>query len=78
MKIISFDVGIKNMAYCIFDLSLNTTISISQWNVLNLIDQPQGSVIHTCNCMVEIKKTKQQKKKKYFQRNKNMWTEIQI
>jgi hypothetical protein len=37
MNIISFDVGIKNMAYCIFDVS-NGELSIVSWNVLNLLE----------------------------------------
>ena len=36
MKLISFDIGIKNLAYCIFDID-NTSIKIVDWNVLNLI-----------------------------------------
>jgi hypothetical protein len=37
MKLISFDVGIKNMAYCIFDISGH--FSITGWNVLNLLEE---------------------------------------
>jgi hypothetical protein len=37
MKLISFDVGIKNMAYCIFDIS--GQLSITGWNVLNLLEE---------------------------------------
>ena len=38
MKIASFDIGIKNMAYCVFDCSSgNTTYpDIIDWNVVNL------------------------------------------
>ena len=32
-RIVSFDVGIKNMAYCIFDLS-GELFNIHDWNVL--------------------------------------------
>jgi hypothetical protein len=40
MKIISFDVGIKNMAYCILTKSSTTNfLEISDWNVLNLMDE---------------------------------------
>ena len=38
-KIISFDVGIKNMAYCIFEVDSQTT-NIIDWNVVNLMDTP--------------------------------------
>lgn len=34
-RLISFDVGIKNMAYCLFDLSSNTIV---EWNILNLCE----------------------------------------
>jgi hypothetical protein len=46
MKIISFDIGIKNMALCIIDCS--ASIQIENWNILNLIeDEKQEDVI--CN-----------------------------
>jgi len=41
MKLISFDVGIKNMAYCVFSVSgenIDPSYSILDWNVLNLMD----------------------------------------
>lgn len=37
VRVISFDVGIKNMAYCLFDLDANQ-VSILAWQVLNLLD----------------------------------------
>lgn len=45
MKFASFDVGIKNMAYCIFDCS-GTRANIVEWNVINLMDK---EVKHICN-----------------------------
>jgi hypothetical protein len=38
MKLISFDIGIKNMAYCFFDVSGGEQ-SIIDWNVLNLLEK---------------------------------------
>ena len=38
MKIISFDVGIKNMAYCTFSIE-NELLKVQDWNVLNLIQE---------------------------------------
>lgn len=65
MKIISFDVGIKNLAFCIFDIS-NTNISILKWDVLNLLnpniilDNYESNEIktteHKCNCKLILKK----------------------
>ena len=38
MKIISFDVGIVNLAYCIFEIKDNN-YSIIDWNVINLCNE---------------------------------------
>lgn len=46
-KVISFDVGIKNMAYCLFDIS-GTSIQIADWKVLSLMDE-EAPIVH-CNC----------------------------
>lgn len=74
MKIMSFDIGIKNMAYCILDVS--SSISIQNWDVLNLMDI-DTSPMHQCSC-VTIPKSKKltpkscikpasyQKKGKYY------------
>ncbi len=35
MSIVSFDIGIKNMAYCVFDVSG----SVIDWNICNLMDR---------------------------------------
>ena len=53
MKIISFDIGIKNMAYCIFDLSniqAGSHFAISDWKVANLIPDEEKVVSHFCTC----------------------------
>ena len=55
MKIASFDVGIKNMAYCIFDVS-GSTVSIADWNVVNLL--PLTVIVKPCNAEVNKKGNK--------------------
>ena len=53
MRILSFDVGIKNMAYCIFDVSgtSGSNVSILDWNVLNLMSEEEGEgEPKTCTC----------------------------
>jgi hypothetical protein len=52
MNVISFDVGIKNMAFCIFRLE-GSQISIKQWNVFNLIESQVES--QTCSCLLKPK-----------------------
>jgi len=53
INIASFDIGIKNMAFCIFDIS--SEISIQHWNVLNLMETETPTQV--CNCL-KIPKTK--------------------
>jgi hypothetical protein len=57
MKLISFDIGIKNMAYCIFEIS-GSLISITNWDVLNLIDENTPIKINKCNCYNKAKNKK--------------------
>tara|TARA_Y100000992_G_C21268807_1_gene495464 strand:- start:1471 stop:2358 length:888 start_codon:yes stop_codon:yes gene_type:complete len=60
MKIISFDVGIKNMAYCILDLS-GEKIDITDWNVLNLLNL-QTFVQKKCTVKCKTSKKKNEEK----------------
>ena len=54
MNIISFDVGIKNMAYCI--LSTSGGLQIRDWSILNLLDPVEENVL--CSCQNTLKKPK--------------------
>lgn len=64
--LISFDIGIKNMAYCILDVSNQTTIK--DWNVLNLSEtEPREHVL--CNQMTkngQCSKVAKYKKDSFF------------
>jgi hypothetical protein len=64
MKILSFDVGIKNMAYCILEID-SSNISIIDWSVINLMDE---TVSHTCTVIQKNKKSCKSKAK-YFLNN---------
>jgi hypothetical protein len=55
MRLISFDVGIKNMAYCIFSLDVDK-ISITQWDVLNLMNEKPAQEKHLCSLYLKNKK----------------------
>ena len=59
MKVISFDIGIKNMAYCVLSSTTNidTPVIIHDWNVLNMIDEP-ACIIYPCTCIVAGKNKK--------------------
>ena len=54
MKIISFDVGIKNMAYCMFRIE-NNELLIEDWNVLNLVKPCES---HSCTIKIKGKNPK--------------------
>ncbi len=78
MKIISFDVGIKNLAYCIINTSpvIGCEICVNKWGVINLleINTPSDNTTvsnNVCNCLVKAKKKNVSdkpcgKKAKYF------------
>ena len=56
MNLISFDIGIKNMAYCIFSRDLSSNIIIKDWNVLNLMDSVEPDQICSCKNKPKSKK----------------------
>jgi len=56
MKLVSFDVGIKNMAYCFFDIS-GENIGVKDWNVINLMPDANKNTV-LCNCNITIKGNK--------------------
>lgn len=47
MKILSIDVGIKNLAYCLFDV-FDKEFIIKDWNIVNLCGEK-----HKCNCKIK-------------------------
>ena len=78
MKLISFDIGIKNMAYCVLSSTNipDTPIVIHDWNVLSMVE-PNNSITYPCNCSIPgknkktpaklcCKKSKYKKGEQYF------------
>lgn len=65
MKIISFDVGIKNMGYCIFDIS-NNKPHITQWEIMDLIED---TTIDKHECCHLLKSGKKCNKKAQYKKN---------
>lgn len=71
IRLISFDIGIKNMAYCIFDIenkgTVNQKVTIQDWNILNLSETHNPSSeepdIFLCNQSVKKSVKKNVKKK---------------
>ncbi|NBY39416.1 MAG: hypothetical protein EBQ66_00505, partial [Flavobacteriia bacterium] len=56
MKVISIDVGIKNMAYCVFEVSGGRVV-VLDWRVVSLMN-PEVSVPRLCNATCISKSTK--------------------
>jgi hypothetical protein len=62
MKILSIDVGIKNLAYCLFDLKDNLNYSIKKWDVIDLMNEQIPICGHTspkgkkCNFKAKFEK----------------------
>ena len=73
MRIVSIDVGIKNLAYCIMENSTNDTekvFKIIKWDVINLCGQEMN-----CNCLIMDKVKKSSKKSK---KSTNVQTIIKV
>ena len=88
LTVISFDIGIKNLAYCVFSINQQSVgsseqnknkTSILKWGVANLIptDTNAANTSHTCNCK---KKTKNASslcgKKATFQHEQNYYCNV--
>ena len=62
MKVISFDVGIKNMAYCVLSIDPENQLKIEEWSILNLMDTEPPPNNFKCTCIL-INKTIQKNNK---------------
>ena len=63
MKLVSFDIGIKNMAYCVMEVGpIGSTLELSSfqvvdWNVIDLIEsRDTSSAKNVCGCLLKTKK----------------------
>ena len=51
MKLLSFDVGIKNLAYCLIEVNDDKKFTILKWGIIDLLNRP----VYTC-CAKQRKK----------------------
>jgi hypothetical protein len=57
MKVLSIDVGIKNLAFCLFVKSEDSDhFSIQQWDIINLSESKETSLCKECNKPAKFKK----------------------
>lgn len=69
MNLLSFDIGIKNMAYCTFQVVVHESIECKSWNVLNLMpdeDATAAAGITTPDCSSCKRKSKFKKDLTFF------------
>ena len=61
MRLLSFDVGIKNLAYCLFEIGENKKFDIIDWNIICLLPPENEPAKTTCGFVFNTPK-KQNKK----------------
>ena len=44
--VLSFDIGVKNLAYCLFEYINDLEFNILDWNVINIATEEKKNVIH--------------------------------
>ena len=49
MKIISFDVGLRNLAYCILEGTSRTDVRITDWNIIDVLGEQAGIGAARCH-----------------------------
>ena len=55
MKILSIDVGIKNLAFCLFEKHVDSSyFNIAKWDIINLSQEDE---IQTCKCTETVSYT---------------------
>lgn len=42
MKVVSFDVGLRNLAYCVLDGTSRTDVKIVDWNIIDVLGEQAG------------------------------------
>ena len=61
-KILSIDVGIKNLAFCLLEINENKTITIIKWDIIDLTKtQEENEIKIGCSCLKQQSKSKKPK-----------------
>lgn len=76
MKILSIDVGMKNLAYCMFYIDENIKHEICQWDVIDICTADSENDSSKFNCCATLKKKRKNKKDKKDKKDKKIETNI--
>ena len=68
MRVLSFDVGIKNLSACIIHKKDDINFDIDYWNIINLTVEENQEVI-TCTALNKSKKSCTSKAKFLYEKN---------
>jgi hypothetical protein len=49
MKVVSFDIGIRNLAYCVLDGTSRNDVKIVDWNIIDLLSEQAGVEATRCH-----------------------------
>ena len=49
MKVISFDVGLRNLAYCVLEGTSRSDVKIVDWNIIDVLGEQAGVGAATCS-----------------------------
>jgi len=49
MKIVSFDVGLRNLAYCVLEGTDRTDVKIVDWNIIDVLGEQAGVGAPKCH-----------------------------
>jgi len=49
MKLVSFDVGIRNLAYCVLEGTDRTNVRIVDWNIIDILAEQAGVQVTRCH-----------------------------
>jgi len=49
MKLVSFDVGIRNLAYCVLEGTDRTDVKIVDWNIIDILAEKSGKGVTRCH-----------------------------
>ena len=76
MRVLSFDVGIKNLAYCVLEWTesenIKSNLKIHHWDIINVVEdkKKENEIVHKCfskECKMKVKAYVDFNNNKYYE-----------